>query len=389
MKRRPLSWIATILLVMLLAQVSLAATDFSVVFNFDGTHGSEPVEEVLAEDKDGNMWGTTLGGGDRGDGTIFKLTPDGSITTIYSFDVWTAPFGLVLGVDGNFYGVGVSSGVVYRVTPLGEYTVLHTFRGDDGTTPSALIQAKDGSFYGTTQAGGSKGGGTIFKITPAGVFTKLYDFESYQPYQQRSLMQANDGMFYGVALLGGSSKACTGGCGTVFRFNPTGKFKVIHEFAATDGSGPNSLMQARDGRFYGTTYEGGDLTKCQSYDVKVGCGTVFRINTKGTHFKTLRMFEQSNGNNPEGPLVEGPDGRFYGVCESGSPRKTAGGNVYSIGPSGSLKILHVFSGPDGLFPEGGLLQHSNGKLYGTTQEGGTGAGGVVFSVDVGFTRPQK
>ena len=378
--------LATILMTsILVGPVSLAATDFSVVFNFDGTHGSEPIEEVLVEDKDGNMWGTTVGGGAWGYGTIFKLAPDGTMATVYSFDAQTFPVGgLVLGVDGNFYGVGAGGGVVYRLTPTGDYTVLHFFEGEDGSGPGDLIQAQDGSFYGTTSSGGSKSGGTIFKISPAGTFTKLYDFDPVQSYQQRSLIQSTDGRFYGIALVGGGSKACKDGCGTVFRFNPTGKLTVIHEFAATDGSGPVSLMQGKDGRFYGTTYEGGDLTRCLSYNVRVGCVTVFRINAKGTHFKTLRMFENSSGEYPDGPLIEGPDGRFYGVCVSGNRRRSSG-NVYSVGPSGGLRILHFFSGPDGTEPEGGLLLHSNGKFYGTTQEGGTGgAGGVVFSLDVGF-----
>ena len=372
----------------LLAQTNTTPT-FSVVANLGGSLGSEPLLVTLAEDSSGNLWGTTSSNGSLGDGTVFSSTTGGTVTVVYNFQMATGydpDAGVVLGLDGNFYGTTSSGGsftdgVVYQLTPAGVYTVLHNFSGtNEGKNPINLILGQDGNFYGTTASGGTDPfGGTIFKITPSGVLTTLYNFNSAQSSEPGPLVQASDGSFYGATHYGGGSSTCSSGCGTVFHLTSSGTLTTLHNFSGNDGSFPEGLTIGKDGKLYGTTGEGGDLTRCG----KFGCGTVFKMTPSGT-FKTLHVFEGTDGALPGGALTQGPDGNFYGVV-AGGLKPNIWGAVYGITPRGSFKVLHFFASTDGYEPEGTLLLHSDGKFYGTTQLGGTNLGGVIYSVDLGFS----
>jgi uncharacterized protein (TIGR03437 family) len=239
----------------------------TTLHSFVTTDGAVPYAGVV-QGTDGSFYGTTTQGGASMKGTVFKIAPGGTLTTLYSFGSTAAdgasPFGgLVQATDGNFYGttqVGGASGfgTVFKITPAGTLTILHSFSLTDGSAPySRLIQAADGNLYGTASQGGTYISGTVFKITLSGTLTTVYNFGSTfgstdgsGPYS--ALVQATDGNFYGTTLVGG-----TNGAGTVFKLTPTGMLTTLHSFVTTDGSEPAGLVQAADGNLYGTTRGGG------------------------------------------------------------------------------------------------------------------------------------
>jgi uncharacterized repeat protein (TIGR03803 family) len=246
------------------------------------TDGQLPDARLL-QAVDGTLYGTTAYGGANDFGTVFKITPEGTPTSLYSFDgnLGSIPFGgLLQGTDGSFYGTTNGGwGTVFKITREGTLTTLHNFDVSDGSSPTAgLVQATDGDFYGTTTEGGANNGGTVFKITPEGTLTTLYNFcsqpscaDGLGPYA--ALVQATDGNFYGTTYKGGANNE-----GTVFEITPAGALTTLHNFDATDGAQPfGGLLQGTDGNFYGSTFEGGDLT-CQ-VNSSVGCGTLFSLST--------------------------------------------------------------------------------------------------------------
>jgi len=262
--------------------------------------------------RDGNIYGTTGQGGSNGSpgwGTVFKLTLQGTLTSLYSFCSQVncadglGPNGLIQGTDGNFYGTtygggtgpGVGAGVVFKITPKGTFTILHTFCSEvnctDGQTPLwPPVQGADGDLYGTTNNGGANqnpcsfegGCGSVYKITSAGVFSSLYSFceeancaDGALPYWP--LIEGNDGNFYGTTATGGAGSCSLfsppAGCGTIFKVTPGGTLTTLHQFEGTDGEIALALMEDTNGSLYGTTSYGGTTNRqCSS-----GCGTIFRL----------------------------------------------------------------------------------------------------------------
>jgi uncharacterized repeat protein (TIGR03803 family) len=274
------------------------------------------------------------------------------------------------------------------------FTNLFDFDGTDGEIPYyvSLVQGTDGQLYGTAANGGGKGLGTAYKITTAGTFTQLYSFCSQAgcadgglPYA--GLVMAANGNFYGTTT-------CDNGCtsapldGTIFEITPSGTYSVLHTFVGTDGSGPYSnMVLGSDGNLYGTTLYGGNLSICEG----LGCGTVFKVTlpVKGTpKFTSLYSFQGgSDGYNPFGRLVQGSNGNYYGTTAYGGNYTftgSGGGTVFEITPTGKLTTLYSFcslSGcPDGGGPYGGVVQTSNGTIYGTTAGGGANAYGTLFKL---------
>lgn len=302
----------------------------------------------LARGPDGNLYGTMFEGGDSkqctdGCGAVFKITPGGTVTVIYNFG--SQPYiadgalpyaGLVRGKDGDFYGTTwaggpAASGTVFKITPEGNLTTLYGFcppAGEgcpNGAEPYAsLVQAKNGNFYGTTAAAGAgancvstDGCGTVFEITPAGEFTTLYNFCS-QPsctdgsYPYSSLVEGADGNLYGTTSKGGESgclEAGFNGCGTVFEITPAGKLTTLYNLGSqpTDGIYPYDGLVRANGKFYGTTYEGGTLNG----------GTIFEI-TKTGKLTALYNFcyQCATGSFPYAGLVRAANGNFYGETSS-------------------------------------------------------------------------
>jgi len=242
----------------------LQAASLNVLCNFTTSNsgGSSP-QAPLVQGTDGNFYGTSSGSASGNQGTVFKITPAGVLTTLVTFGGanGSAPYaGLVQGSDGNFYGTtsaggSNNQGTVFQMTPTGALTTLISFNGANGANPYAgLVHGMDGNFYGTTVAGGSSNDGTIFKITPAGVLTTLVSFNGAAgaaPYA--GLIQGNDGNFYGTTYAGGSSNV-----GTVFMMTPAGVLNLLVSFSGTNGANPyTGLVQGGDGNFYGTTNRGG------------------------------------------------------------------------------------------------------------------------------------
>jgi len=364
------------------------------LYTFSGPDGGNPFGG-LVQGSDGSFYGTTANGGANGNGTVFRITSVGALTTLHSFTYTDGsnPTGaLVQGSDGNLYGTtyagGTSgAGTVFKITLAGALTTLHSFHFSDGTGLWAgLVQGSDGSFYGTTyEGGGAFGGGTIFKITAGGTFTTLHmfpssfiNFDGSNP--TGALVQGSDGNFYGTAYHGG-----TGGVGTVFKITAGGSFTLLHSFNNSDGQAPFAgLVQGSDGNFYGTTLAGGAYYGLPGHGD--GEGTVFKMTSDGA-LTTLYSFNQSDGAGPRGNLVQGSDGDFYGTTYGGGPvhytefGPTQYGIVFKITSGGSLTMLYGFSGIDGESPQGGLVQGRDGNFYGTTVGGGAGGVGTVFMID--------
>jgi uncharacterized repeat protein (TIGR03803 family) len=321
--------------------------------------------------------------------------PQISFTTLHSFDGTdgyspTAP--LVQATDGDLYGttegtgLGPANGTVFKITPTGTLTNLYSFCSlsgcTDGELPYAgLVQATDGDFYATTFAGGTYGHGTVFKITQSGTVTTLYNFCPSGGFCSdgnqalAGLVQATNGNFYGTTLEGGAD----GPYGTVFKITTSGTLTTLHSFCSqsncTDGEAPQqgNLIQATDGNLYGTTFVGG------TYNY----GTIFKISTSGS-LTTLHSFDLTDGGDPRGGLVQASDGNFYGTAFFGGAHGE--GTVFKITPNGALTTLHSFCRvcPNGYDPTAGLVQATNGTFYGTTPEGGADGDGTVFSLSVGL-----
>ncbi|HEX5183375.1 MAG TPA: choice-of-anchor tandem repeat GloVer-containing protein [Allosphingosinicella sp.] len=327
-------------------------------FGTSPTDGFSPAG--LTQGSDGALYGTTDNGGTFGGGTVFRIALDGTYSTLYSFGAsptdGVVPGALIQANDGNLYGLtssgganhcdnipqaGPNCGTVFRLTPGGVETVLYSFGASpsDGSEPTALIQAKDGNFYGTTLNGGANACGdpadthscgTVFKLTPAGVETILHSFGASLTDgvgAQGAFFQGSDGAFYGATASGGG--ACTPvGCGTVFRITATGDETVLYAFrnlSSSDGNGPWSLIQGKDGNFYGTTSSGGAF--CDSL-----CGTVFRLTPSGDETVLYSFGPLNDKPAHPGQLIQGRDDAFYGITAfSGGGITTTGfGTVYKL-----------------------------------------------------------
>ena len=341
-------------------------------------------------------------------------------TTLLSFDFKDGgkPQGqaLVQATNGYLYGIASApsdgNGTVFRMTTGGVLTTIHKFHDSDGSGPNGLVQANNGEFYGTTSSGGANldaegiGAGTFFKMTAGGALTTLYSFCAQSGCTDGEhpigLVQATNGDFYGMTTLGGTTNQ-----GTIFKITPSGTPTTLVNFDGTNGYAPNAaLIQATDGNFYGTTFEGG--ANCTT-NFPAGCGTLFKMTRSGTLTTLYSFCSQTNctdGAYPSGPLVQANNGDIYGITEGGGPHLDAqsdtAGTVFKITQSGTLTTgLYNFCSQtgcmDGAAPAAGLVQGSDGNLYGTTEYGGTGGGdcgsggtlgcGTIFVITPGGTPP--
>jgi uncharacterized repeat protein (TIGR03803 family) len=399
--KRSLTEIGIILMFLISVAIALTAQTFTTLADFDGSDGAGPDLLSLAQGIDGNFYGTTHLGGTYGDlGTVFQVTPAGTLTSIHSFDSTfdgNSYGGLILATDGNFYGMTANEtgGTVYEITPSGTVTTIFYFCTPsyaggttcaDGALPAdTLALGSNGNFYGTSEHGGANdNNGTVFEVTREGVLTTLYSFCAQAncadgSYPIAGLVQGNDGNFYGSTYSGGAN----GNYGTIFKITPTGRLTTLHSFSGIDGSFPSgNLIQATDGNIYGMAYSGGAH----------GDGTIFKISA-GYVFQTLYSFcAQANcndGANPYGGLYQATDGNLYGTTSAGGASGNYG-TVFQLTTDGALTTLHSFEKTDGSEPAGSLVQATNGILYGTTFQGGpecTGAPqgcGTVFSLSMGL-----
>ena len=357
---------------------------YSVVYTFPLPLGGIPLAPLM-QASDGNLYGTCNQGGAFGQGTVFKLTTTGTLTTLHSFDLFNVKDGayphtgaLAQALDGNFYdaahrGGAHGSGIAYRVTTSKKFTDLYDFTsGADGGDPlGGLVQGLDGNLYGTTNSGGANGAGTVYKITPSGSQSVLYSFtggaDGGSPYES-TLVLGSDGNFYGATTSGGAN-----GHGTVYKITPSGTLTTLHSFNNADGSLPvGQLCQGTDGAFYGVTDFGGAN----------GNGAIYKVTSSGVFTLLYSFTGGADGGFPTSGLIQASDGNFYGTAQFGGANYN--GNVYQFTPTGTLTPVYAFSGSDGANPWGALLQAKDGALYGNTQAGGLGNVGTLFKLDAGL-----
>lgn len=368
------------------------ASSEKVVYAFqndiDGAGDGGLPSAGLVADTDGNLFGTTLGGGSAGEGTVFKIAPDGSETILHSFtggaDGYVPEAGLIIDEAGNLYGtttvggLGGNNGTVFRIAPDGTETQLYVFTGgSDGGKPMAgLITDGNGNLYGTTHSGGARNRGVVFKIAPDGTETVLHSFLGVRDgaFPQSGLIADGEGNLYGTTPAGGPTDN-----GVVFKIAPDGTETVLHRFAGgADGSAPlGGLVADGKGNLFGTTQFGG-LDNCQP---GLGCGIVFRIAPDGKESVFYAFTGGKDGRQPSSRLIVDRRGNLYGTTLFGGQRNE--GTVFKLSRGGSETILHSFDHRlhrDGSYPSGPLLADAGFRhLYGETSQGGHRQG-VVYVV---------
>jgi uncharacterized repeat protein (TIGR03803 family) len=348
-----------------------SAQTYSDLFEFGGTPGGccPQFPATLAQGQDGNLYGITSTGGMRNLGIVFQITPAGNFNIIYNFDGphGSTPIGgLVLGVDGDLYGTAEQGGAhgygnIFKITTSGTLTVLYDFTGNaDGGYPVApLVLATDGNFYGTSYPGAA------FKISAKGVFKviKTIPTVSYGP-----LLQARDGYFYGVTQFGGTFSA-----GTVYKVAGE-KVTTLYNFDGTHGSYPiGGLVQGSDGYLYGTTTAGGTTNAGVIYKITTAGSLTVLVNFDNVH--TLAGYQSYAG------LVAGSDGNLYGATIWGG---TFGdGTIFQMTDEGGYTVLYNFDAPHGDGAYSTPFQHTSGKIFGMTERGGTPGKGGIYSLDDG------
>jgi len=370
----------TFIVITALLVPSTLAQEFSDLFLFSTT-ARGPLYVTLVQGRDAALYGTTIAGG-------------GSL--------------------------GLNNGTIFRTNTTGTGQVLYSLAGGtDGYSPEGGVAlGTDGNLYGTATFSATFG--VLFKVTPSGVYTVLHTFEGGTDgaYPKAPPVEASDGNLYGTTT------GNPGGFSTVYRYSRNGTFTSIYQIGPPQFT-VSPLIQANDGALYGTTYD--------------GCGSIFKLTTSGTLLATYNFPCGAGGANPLGPLLQGSDGNFYGVTEFGGTAPSPQGTVYKMTQHGAVSILHSFdkSGPqtpemglvegtdgllygstggpafdclfqitkDGVFtnlynfvfatggnPFGSMVQHTDGAFYGTTYAGGFGHG-VLFKLDMGlgpfvtFVRP--
>ena len=386
------------------APISLPGQTVTTLASFDSTNGANP-SSALIQGIDGNLYGVVPSGGVNNAGTIFKITPSGSLSTVHQFcskancaDGSGPLASLVLANDGNYYGTTAEgganqNGTVFKLTPAGKLATLYSFCSlspncADGTLPEGgVIQGANGNLYGTTAGGGTDGFGTIFEITLAGKLTTLYSFCSGSncgEFPQAPLVQAANGELYGMTPGGGS-----GDWGVIFEITPNGKEATLYTFGS-DGLNPRSgLIQASNGLLYGSTLIGG----------LGGDGMLFSMTPAGkltSLYEFCALANCTDGGNPYAGPIQGTDGNLYGSTAGGGANTTdclsGCGTLYKITTTGKLATLYSFCSQsncaDGIGPDGNLVQATNGTFYGTTHLGANSACnfgcGTVFSLSVGL-----
>ena len=357
-----------------------ASVTETVIHSFGG-QGDGAVPFAGLTYLNGTLYGTTESGGTSNGGTVYSITPSGTETVLYGFmggQDGAFPRSDLINVNGTFYGTtdeeGACCGTVYSVTPSGSETVLHRFTAQpDGSNPGGLLNV-NGTLYGTTYYGGAgprEGRGTVFTITPLGNETVIYTFRSYSQHGGNpgfGPLIKLENKLYGTTNRGGGTGCGGKGCGTVYSLNRSNHVALLHRFqgVSTDGASPFAGLVDVNGTLYGTTETGG-TTGCVEY--APGCGTVFSITPSGTETILHAFTGNPDGSQPAPWPLLNVNGTLYGTTEYGGA--TNNGTIYSITPSGTETVLYSFKGPpDGAFPASDLT-YVNGTLYGTTAHGGT------------------
>jgi uncharacterized repeat protein (TIGR03803 family) len=360
----------------------------TVLYSFSGgADGGNPYAGVIA-DSAGNLYGTTYNGGASGYGTVYKLSPTGQETVLHSFtdgaDGGNPYAGVVRDSSGNLYGTAVNggaapyypAGVVYKLSPAGQETVLYSFNADNfgpGQPYAGVILDSAGDLYGAAAGGGEHDGGCVYEISAAGAFSALYSF-----YLNRGPAVPKGGLARDLSgnLYGTAEEYNLTGLGAVYKLEPGGRIEVLYTFAGSGDDTYKGYMNAgvildSEGNLYGTTPYGGMQ------------GMVYKLSPSGTETTVYNFTPAPGGTTASAGVTRDETGNLYGAAQKGGPSNW--GVVCMVDAAGREKVLYSFTGgADGGSPEWAPVVDSEGNVYGTTQGGGSAPGssgfGVVYKV---------
>lgn len=379
-----------------LLSTAMQAQTYTVLYSFTGGADGGEVIGGLIQDSSGNLYGTTSAGGNSscsvinpGCGVVFKLSPTGQETVLYTFNGGTdgamPQAGVIRDAHGNLYGTtarggnpscpwgnGTGCGTIFKIDPTGKETVLYRFTGgQDGAVPAApLYRDRSGNLWGTTQFEGFAGSqcfgpgcGTLFRLDPKGRLAS-YLFKGAPTdgsWPLAGVIADSAGNLYGTTQFGGANNS-----GIIFKVSTSGRISTLYTFDVNtgDGAGPTGLLLS-GGQLYGPTTAGGTQQT----------GAVFQLGAGGE--KVLYSFGITNGFSytPQGVMVRDASGNLYGTASISGDF----GFLYKLDSNGNFTDLHDFFGPpDGEMPMAGVIMDSAGNLYGTTQSGGNPGPGTIF-----------
>ncbi|MDB6109411.1 MAG: hypothetical protein JWR69_1161 [Pedosphaera sp.] len=365
----------------------------TTLVSFAGTNGATPFA-ALIQGADGNFYGTTQSGGDFNKGTVFQLSTNGTLTTLATFDGTNGatPCGLVQSSDGSFYGTtqaggtnAVSSGglgTVFRITTNGSFTSLMSFAGTNGANPmSGLMRGSDGNFYGTTYHGGSSSFGAIYRFTSNNTLDVLASLDFTNGWPVGGLVESSNGNFYGTSTAGRSSH------GGLFQVTSNGTVSNLATFLVTNTLPQGALVQGKDGNFYGTSVFGAGPSKNAN-----NRGTIFSVTPSGTvePLYTFIPSAQSSTTFPDGAapyctMIQDAAGNFYGTASAGG--WFTKGVVFELTSDGTFVKLAQMNGTNGANPYSGLIVGTDGNFYGVAKSGGAYGQGSIFVLGITVDPP--
>jgi len=388
-------------LVLLSGSMAANAQTYTPLYSYPQTDSGDTGiiwSSVLSQGRDGNLYSTIETNGTYTYGTVYKMTTAGGYSAVYNFCAEGGPCastggdpegGVVLGFDGNLWGTTLnggkdSAGTVFKVTPEGVLTLVYSFTNaeDDSAPYFSVLQGQDGNMYGVSEEQYDGQYGSFFKLATKGTITP-HPFDFTDGESPNLPVLGTDGNFYGTTYTGGDA---TCQCGVIYKATPAGKITVLHKFTGFDGAPYDGeyplgiLVEGNDGNFYGTTYEGGNNGTNNG-------GVVFKITPAGA-YSIIHSFvwvaPSYDGQLPRSGLTLGTDGNFYGTTLRGG--QAGYGAIYSITPSGAETVIYSFctvSCNDGFSPTTPLVQHTNGDFYGNSSGNSLG-GSVFYSLNVGL-----
>jgi uncharacterized repeat protein (TIGR03803 family) len=367
-----------------------AAGQETTLYSFSGAPGGTRPIAGLTLGPGGSFYGTTQLGGAADWGVVYRVDAAGHETEVYSFtggaDGAFPEASVALDGEGNVYGTTLKGGsadgiagfgVVYRIDPAGQETVLYTFTGGtDGGFPEGVIIDSAGNLYGTTSGGGAAESGVVFELSPAGTYRVLYRFSGGADGGSpgAGVIRDSAGNLYGTTMFGGAA-----GLGVIFKVSPQGQETVLYSFpGGPDGATPFAgVVSDSAGNLYGTTVDGGGTFG------EGGSGVVYELGAAGTYSVLYRFTGGADGSGPFAGVIRDSAGNLYGTTSAAGTTDCGGsgcGVVYKVSPSGQETVLYSFTGgSDGATPYAGLVTDLAGRLYGTTAWGGKGGTGATFS----------
>ena len=381
------------------------AQSYKILYSFPSYPGSFPTSpsSALVRDRTGNLYGSTFWSGDlkcqsQGCGEVFRLSSSGKLTVLHAFsgtDGLGPDGGLVLGRKNTLYGTadaggdincnsGAGCGTVFKIDAHGKFTLLYSFTGPDGNTPTHnLLLDKSGNVFGSTTIGGSSNEGVIFEVASNGTESVLENFSGANGAQpSTTLIAESNGDLLGSTAFGGAYNM-----GTIFSLTPGGggwTGNTLYNFGAVsnDGFAPVwGLVLGADGSYYGTTGGGGAYNNSQCV---YGCGTIFKVTPGNGQWAETILYNFTGGTDGSGPqgVVRDGSGNLYGVASYGGDPTCACGVIFQWDTmAGKFAVLHTFKGKDGSVPIAPLLYDKAKKvLYRTTSFGGSHNGGTVFEI---------